>query len=128
MVRTRKKISNQEKINLRTRAIGYAGGKCVDCGLQYRPPRSGRTLITANSGNADVFDFHHVIFPKRYEGVSDMISRGRDWNLIKSEIDKCVLLCSNCHRTRHAKERNNFAVINLSKKFEDIPLFKDFLQ
>ena len=30
----------------------------------------------------------------------------RKWDLIKSEIDKCMLLCSNCHRELHWEDRN----------------------
>jgi predicted HNH restriction endonuclease len=24
---------------------------------------------------------------------------------VKSELDKCILLCANCHREEHARER-----------------------
>lgn len=45
-----------------------------------------------------VLDFHHLS-DKKYE-VSKLI-----WNStlekIKTEIDKCILLCSNCHREEH---------------------------
>lgn len=28
------------------------------------------------------------------------------WELIKKELDKCNLLCANCHREVHAEEFN----------------------
>ena len=44
--------------------------------------------------------FHHLN-PK--EKDFDLSSRGltRSWERIKKEIDKCVLLCANCHMGIH---------------------------
>ena len=44
-------------------------------------------------------DFHHVTSDKD-RGVSSMCSLNR--SDIKSEMRKCVVLCSNCHREVHA--------------------------
>lgn len=70
-------------------AINSKGGQCEDCGLK---------LVDSHHC---VFDFHHLN-PK----TKDM-----DWNKmrlvsekkLKKELDKCTLLCSNCHRIRHSK-------------------------
>lgn len=71
---------------IKINALEYKGGKCLDCGI----------LVT--SDNPAIFDFHHLD-PSQKE-----ISIGKrllSFNSIKSELDKCVLLCSNCHRLRH---------------------------
>ena len=70
---------------LREMAREYKGGKCCVCGYN----KSQRAL-----------SFHHVN-PKEKE--FDLSSRGltRSWERIKKEIEKCVLLCANCHMEIH---------------------------
>lgn len=78
----------QRWIDRKLKAINYKGGKCIDCNLQL-----------CNSHYA-VFDFHHLDPTiKDYEWVKLRLT---SWNKIIQELDKCVLLCSNCHRIRHA--------------------------
>jgi hypothetical protein len=49
-------------------------------------------------------DFHHVNPDDKMFEVKDLMVR--KWELIQSKIDKCILLCSNCHREEHWNERN----------------------
>lgn len=79
------KIITKEKRNaVKQRAIEYLGGRCVDCGLE--------TLQYA------VYDFHHVDPSKKEIAFG---STRKSFAAIKPELDKCVLLCANCHRIRH---------------------------
>lgn len=73
----------------KVRALAYLGGKCADCGLIEE--------IDC------VYDFHHI------EGKDYNISNLLDcsWAKLEAELDKCVLLCANCHRKRHYYERKN---------------------
>ena len=66
--------------------VEYCGGECVLCGY---------------SKSTEALDFHHVDPSIKDFGISD---RGITRSLKKSldEIEKCVLLCSNCHREVHA--------------------------
>lgn len=64
------------------KAIAYLGGKCLHCGFD-------------NLDRPEVFDFHHL-FGKETDPTKLM--RGT-WEKLKVEIDKCILLCSNCHRS-----------------------------
>lgn len=62
--------------------IEYKGGKCEDCSGTFPPC---------------VFDFHH-------EGEKDMNPSSAitmSFENQKKELDKCILLCANCHRVRH---------------------------
>ena len=61
-------------------------GPCVDCGNRY-PPK--------------VMDLHHVRGEKL---VSPSALVNHSWGVLKEEIGKCELLCSNCHRLRHPSE------------------------
>jgi hypothetical protein len=46
-------------------------------------------------------DFHHP-FEDKERGVAEMVSVGNGWDTILTEIEKCVVLCSNCHRKIHS--------------------------
>jgi 5-methylcytosine-specific restriction endonuclease McrA len=71
---------------LRVMAMEYKGGKCIRCGYCKE--------IAA-------LEFHHIDPKGKDFGLSQ---RGltRSWEKIKDELDKCVLLCANCHREIHA--------------------------
>ena len=45
-------------------------------------------------------DFHH--FCKKDVLISKAVHRGYSWERILREMEKCVILCSNCHRKVHA--------------------------
>lgn len=45
--------------------------------------------------------FHHVDPEVKEYGISRMFSHVRGWEKIERELDKCVLLCLNCHGEVH---------------------------
>ena len=47
-----------------------------------------------------VLDFHHNENNKEYD-VANMWQGRHCWKTIKKEIDKCIVLCANCHREEH---------------------------
>lgn len=71
--------------NNKQKYILYKGGKCEHCGY-------GRCT--------DALEFHHLDPLKKDPGFKSM----RYWGLekAKKELDKCLLLCSICHREKHA--------------------------
>ncbi len=73
---------------IRENAIEYKGGKCEVCGYN--------TTIEA-------LEFHHSDPTKKDFGIS---CKGytRSWEKVRNELDKCHLLCANCHREVHAKK------------------------
>lgn len=69
--------------------IKSLGGKCDKCGLLY------------DGSNASVFDFHHTD-DKKEHGVNLTALARFSFEKIKSEAEKCIILCSNCHRLNHS--------------------------
>ena len=50
-----------------------------------------------------VLDFHHKTDDKEHT-ISAMIFNKMSWSSILEEIDKCKVLCANCHRKETARE------------------------
>lgn len=46
-------------------------------------------------------DFHHTDPTTKDNNVSELI-RKKNWKKVLAEIEKCVIVCSNCHRKLHA--------------------------
>ena len=59
---------------------------CVDCGINKQ----------------QCLDFHHIDEKTKVQGIGFMI-RDKKYSLeeLKNEINKCVVVCSNCHKHRH---------------------------
>lgn len=64
--------------------IEYKGGKCERCGFDKPIP--------------SCYDFHHVD-PSIKEFTISHSSKSLD--VLKKEVDKCQLLCKNCHAEIH---------------------------
>lgn len=75
--------NNSRRDELKEKAIIYKGGKCIRCGLTFPQTPSF------------IFDFHHID-PSTKEAWKSIRKWG--WERIQREVDKCVLVCSNCHR------------------------------
>jgi predicted HNH restriction endonuclease len=75
---------------LKRKAVEYLGGRCVDCGIQSDYP--------------DIYDFHHLLPVEKAAKIARLLDTTKSWEKVRIELDKCVLLCANCHRIRHAKE------------------------
>lgn len=72
---------NQQELKKKISAIKESSG-CTDCGIQ----------------NPVLLDFDHLR-DKKYN-ISRMVHDGFSWAAIKKEIEKCQVVCSNCHRIR----------------------------
>ncbi len=51
-------------------------------------------------------EFHHIVPSNKIGNISELPAKGWSWSRIEEEIQKCVLLCSNCHRKLHWSEEN----------------------
>ena len=63
--------------------------------------------VTCGFNHPAALDFHHVNPCKSDKKVNELVSDGHTKKRILKEIDKCVVLCSNCHRVHHEEERKN---------------------
>lgn len=84
-------MSHAQAVTIKRRAIKkmlieYKGGKCEHCGYD----KCMRAL-----------EFHHLNPNEKDFGLSRCLSKSI--SSLKKEVDKCILLCSNCHAEEHEK-------------------------
>ena len=81
-----KAVSKRRK-KIREMAIEYKGGRCKLCGYN-------KCL--------QALEFHYLKKDGKDFGVSEK-GYTRSWERVKKELDKCILVCANCHRELHTK-------------------------
>lgn len=76
---------------LKHKAVAYLGGKCSICGYNKC---------------IDALEFHHKNPAEKTFGIA---SSGitYSWARVKVELDKCILVCANCHRELHHRPSDN---------------------
>jgi len=75
--------------NLKKMSVEYKGGKCSLCGYNK--------CISA-------LEFHHLNPNEKDFQIS---GKSISWDKVKNELEKCILVCSNCHQEIHANLTHN---------------------
>jgi len=68
---------------------------------------STHPCIKCGESDPHALEFHHTRGNKTIE-VSKLIGRGSSLETLKAEIEKCDVLCANCHRKLTGKEQGWF--------------------
>lgn len=83
-----KKLSDSERViewrrRVKIELVEYKGGECEECGYKKC---------------IDALEFHH-----KDPNEKDFTISGKSWSFerLKKEADKCILVCSNCHKEIH---------------------------
>jgi hypothetical protein len=98
-----KNKANRVKL-LKEKCIEYKGGCCEIC--HYNKCISS-------------LDFHHLDPTKKEFSISTKKCNAFGEE-IKKELDKCILLCSNCHREEHYREKQGYpSLLQQNHWFED---------
>ena len=72
------------------RAVQHMGGCCSRCGYDASP---------------SALEFHHIIPAEKEYAWDEM--RKMAWSKVLEELEKCILVCANCHREVHDEMRNS---------------------
>ena len=84
IIKRKQQVSNAVKRRrkvMKRKSIEYKGGRCGLCG--YNKCESA-------------LEFHHIDPSSKLFGIGS--GDTRSWESVREELDKCVLLCSNCHK------------------------------
>lgn len=87
--------ARERRYSRKQRAIHYKGGVCEDCREVVHPA---------------AFDFHHTDPTQKDRDPGLMLSCSDE--TLFAELDKCILLCANCHRIRHFNDDEQRALLH----------------
>jgi hypothetical protein len=100
--RNKAKLTTQGRVNLQARrkankekAAAYFNNECQHCKLV--------------SPHLCVYDFHHLDMSEKEADPGSLLHYS--WDRIQKELDKCIMLCANCHRIEHQKDNNDLDTI-----------------
>lgn len=79
-------LVNNRRFEFKRRSIAYKGGRCENCGYC----KSVRALT-----------FHHIDPSTKSFGIAN--AHCRSWEVVQAELDKCIMLCANCHAEEHER-------------------------
>jgi predicted HNH restriction endonuclease len=85
----RRKQRKERRAIIKKRCIEHKGGKCHFC--LFNKFQSA-------------LDFHHLNPKIKKNCITTLIAKNQSFDLIKPELDKCILVCANCHRGLHSGE------------------------
>ena len=97
-----KQAVDKRRKKLRSTAVRYKGGQCFLCGYNKC---------------VQALEFHHPEPNRKDFGISAS-GTTRAWPKIKRELDKCVMLCANCHREVHVGIRQLSVERRIEKRGE----------
>lgn len=83
---SKKDYMNNRSKKIKQQCVDYKGGCCSICGYN-------KSLYS--------LDFHHVNPKEKAFGIA---RRNSTFVKLKPELDKCILVCRNCHGEIHEKE------------------------
>ena len=100
--RPRAEKENEKNRERKKVLVDMFDNKCHDCGNTYP---------------ACVYDFHHIDSFQKDIKIS-LLRRIND-KLI-AEINKCIMLCSNCHRIRHWFKPDMAGILEVKNEYESV--------
>jgi len=80
---------------------------------RWRDFKATLSCTICGENHPATLDFHHIERDKSNKKIYEMISNS-GWESLQKEMQKCIVLCSNCHRKHHDNERQ-------LKKFSPAP-------
>lgn len=84
-------LGKSKRQAFKDQCLAYKGGKCCTCGYD-------RCI--------EALEFHHLDSQEKDFELSSV--RHTDFERVQDELDKCILVCANCHREIHAGIRVDY--------------------
>lgn len=80
-------VTRLRRLRIKKKSVEYKGGACERCGYDK---------------HLAALEFHHLD-PTEKDFTITTSKHSHSWVKIQAELDKCILLCSNCHGIEHSK-------------------------
>lgn len=114
-----KKVENQEYYytdpTYKEKAVLGLKQRRDICRLALCKYLEGKSCSHCPENDPLVLEFDHLRDKKG--NISNLVNQG-NWNIVLQEIEKCQLLCANCHNRKTAKEKNHLKYRYFTNKKE----------
>lgn len=88
---SRYQLKKAYHLERKLKLMALKDSKCFDCGINH------------NGKNAAIFHFHHRNPEEKLFAIGNKLTC-KSWDTLLIEIEKCNLLCANCHEMTHSQE------------------------
>lgn len=102
-----------DQFNFRNKAKGTRRSECKECHTAYMKQKyqekkneiqelkSQYSCAKCGDKRGYVLDFHHLNPEEKENTIARMLSNRYELDKVYDEINKCIVLCANCHREFH---------------------------
>ena len=94
-----RRYTNDRALERKTQAVMHLGGQCQHC---------------SKTEPVIIFDFHHLNDSNKEANISTLLCK--KWEKIVPELEKCLLLCVNCHRAVHYGPTSDSKILEYRQK------------
>lgn len=84
--KTGQSLQSQKGFKVKLQLIKEFGGGCLKCGYKK---------------NISALEFHHINPEEKLFNIDSRALSNYNIEVIRKELKKCILLCSNCHQETH---------------------------
>jgi hypothetical protein len=71
----------------------------------FQSLKEGLICLECGEDRTPCLDIHHLDPSTKEIALGQVVNRGWSTERIKKEIEKCVVLCANCHRWEHHTQK-----------------------
>lgn len=96
----RKNVQQRRKRNQDFMLKYLAEHPCVDC------------------GETNIVTLHCDHIKKKTYNIGDLITKGRNINMIRKELKQCEVVCANCHTIRTQRRKHSYRVQYIDGTYE----------
>lgn len=111
----RKKQSEYQKAHYKKKKQYYkdkAALRRKEIKLEFEEIKSKLFCKECGETHISCLDFHHTNPNEKDIEVSSAVCRSWSKKKIEDEIKKCIVLCANCHRKLHYKEKLGIRIVD----------------
>lgn len=98
----------------KAKVISNKNARKKELTVQFAEFKATLSCTKCGESHPATLDFHHTDPKDTDQKLNELVKDGHAWPRIMREIEKCVVLCANCHRIHHYEERQEKKQLTLA--------------
>lgn len=70
--------------------------------LKFQQFKKTLSCTICSESDSVCLDFHHTDPKHKDDSIAALVTKGVSWDKLMKEVDKCIVVCRNCHTKIHA--------------------------